>query len=160
MNQARMQLPEPIGAVLGRLPAYPGSLLFAQGLNLTLRTMLPYDVQQRLLGKMLRIAVTDASLSFDFTWRGGRFCACRPVANPDLTIGASAHDLLLLAQRKEDPDTLFFSRRLQMEGDTELGLMVKNTLDAVPLPVFELGKLAPQQLLAHLRARLGSARRI
>ena len=37
-------------------------------------------------------------------------------------------------------DTLFFSRRLSMEGDTELGLIVKNTLDALEFPV-----LAPQR---------------
>ena len=32
--------------------------------------------------------------------------------------------------RLEDPDTLFFSRRLVIEGDTELGLALKNALDA------------------------------
>jgi predicted lipid carrier protein YhbT len=36
-----------------------------------------------------------------------------------------------LALRREDPDTLFFSRRLVLEGDTELGLVVKNALDAM-----------------------------
>jgi predicted lipid carrier protein YhbT len=43
-----------------------------------------------------------------------------------------------MARREEDPDTLFFSRRLIMEGDTELGLVVKNTLDALELPVLDL----------------------
>ena len=36
-----------------------------------------------------------------------------------------------LMLREEDPDTLFFSRRLRIEGDTELGLIVKNLLDSV-----------------------------
>lgn len=27
--------------------------------------------------------------------------------------------------REEDPDTLFFNRKLQIEGDTELGLITK-----------------------------------
>ncbi|MEF1307042.1 SCP2 sterol-binding domain-containing protein, partial [Vibrio owensii] len=35
--------------------------------------------------------------------------------------------------RKEDPDTLFFQRRLSIEGDTELGLEVKNLMDSVDL---------------------------
>jgi hypothetical protein len=35
-----------------------------------------------------------------------------------------------LALRREDPDTLFFTRRLVLEGDTELGLALKNALDA------------------------------
>ena len=40
-------------------------------------------------------------------------------------------DYLALALREEDADTLCFARRLLMDGDTELGLLVKNTLDAV-----------------------------
>ena len=35
-----------------------------------------------------------------------------------------------------------------MEGDTELGLVVKNTLDALELPVFELQRWAPHRVLA------------
>lgn len=151
MNQNRFLLPGPVGKMLSRLPVYPGSLLFAAGLSLALRGKLPADVQQALAGKKLRIKVCDAGLSFDFQWNNGRFAACRSHAAPDLTIGASAHDFLLLARRQEDPDTLFFSRRLVMEGDTELGLLVKNTLDAIEMPVFELGRLAPGRLFERIR---------
>ena len=44
-----------------------------------------------------------------------------------------ANDLILIAARKEDPDTLFFQRRLRIEGDTELGLNVKNLMDSIDL---------------------------
>ncbi|WP_136417243.1 SCP2 sterol-binding domain-containing protein [Herbaspirillum sp. ST 5-3] len=151
MSQSRFLLPEPVGKLLSLLPVYPGSLLFATGLNIALKGDLPPDVQQSLNGKKLRISVTDAKLSFDFKWENGRFAACGKDGEPDLTIGASAHDFLLLARRQEDPDTLFFSRRLSMEGDTELGLLVKNTLDAIELPVFELGKLAPARVLGRIK---------
>ncbi len=151
MSQNRFLLPEPVGKLLSLLPAYPGSMLFATGLNLALKSDLPEDVQQSLNGKRLRISVTDARLSFDFTWQNGRFAPCARNAEPDLTIGACAYDFMLLARREEDPDTLFFSRRLSMEGDTELGLLVKNTLDAIELPVFELGKLAPARVLGRIR---------
>ena len=70
----------------------------------------------------------------------------------DLTIAASAHDFLLLAKRREDPDTLFFCRRLLMEGDTELGLLIKNALDAIDFPVFDLARLSPSRVLARLRS--------
>jgi predicted lipid carrier protein YhbT len=73
-----------------------------------------------------------------------------------LTISASAYDFVLLARRQEDPDTLFFSRRLAMEGDTELGLLVKNTIDAIELPVFNLEQFKPAQVLARLKARLAA----
>ncbi|MBI2316775.1 MAG: SCP2 sterol-binding domain-containing protein [Betaproteobacteria bacterium] len=49
----------------------------------------------------------------------------------EVTFRASACDFYLMARRIEDPDTLFFNRRLRIEGDTELGLVVKNALDAI-----------------------------
>lgn len=48
-----------------------------------------------------------------------------------MTIRGDWHDFLLLASRYEGPDTLFFRRRLVTEGDTELGLVVKNLLDSL-----------------------------
>lgn len=154
MNQKTFKIPEPIGKALSMLPAFPGSLMFVVALNFALQKRIPEDVQQSLVGKRLRIGVTDAKIAFDFTWKNGAFVADWGGGPTDLTIAASAHDFLLLAQRKEDPDTLFFSRRLSMEGDTELGLMVKNTLDAIDVSVFDLAKSAPATLLAELKSRL------
>lgn len=129
--------PAPLAAVLERLPAWPASLALVTALNLVLRPQLPADVAARLAGRRLRIVVRDARLRLDFTWQAGRFAALAPQAQVDLAIGASAADFARLAQRSVDPDTLFFSRRLSMEGDTELGLVVKNTLDALELPLLD-----------------------
>lgn len=153
MSAKPLLIPTPLGAMLGRLPAYPGSLLFVTGLNLALSKQLAPDVTQMLLGKKLRLRVTDAHWAFDFEWRNKRFVTCQNVGEADLTISASAHDFVLLARRQEDPDTLFFSRRLAMEGDTELGLLVKNTIDAIELPMVNLEPFKPAQVLARLRAR-------
>jgi predicted lipid carrier protein YhbT len=154
MNASPFLLPQPVGSLLSRLPAYPGSLLFVTGLNLALAKRLAPDVTQMLVGKKLRLRVTDAQWAFDFEWVNGHFAACTNKGAADLTISASAYDFLLLARRQEDPDTLFFSRRLSMEGDTELGLLVKNTLDAIELPVLDLEQFKPLNMLARLRARL------
>ena len=81
---------------------------------------------------------------------GGAGGASAPQAVTVLTLSANAHDFLRLAQRLDDPDTLFFNRSLSMEGDTELGLMVKNTLDALTLPVLDLRALAPIRLATRL----------
>ena len=54
-------------------------------------------------------------------------------AQADVSFSADASDLLMIAARKQDPDTLFFQRRLVIEGDTELGLYVKNLMDAIEL---------------------------
>ncbi|MEE8428093.1 MAG: SCP2 sterol-binding domain-containing protein, partial [Gammaproteobacteria bacterium] len=41
---------------------------------------------------------------------------------------------------REDSDTLFFQRRLRMEGDTELGLEIKNFLDSLDADALKLVK--------------------
>lgn len=154
MSATPLVIPAPLGAILGRLPAFPGSLAFVTGLNLALAKQLAPDVTQMLSGKKLRLRVTDAHWAFDFEWRKHRFVACQNTGEADLTLSASAHDFVQLARRQEDPDTLFFNRRLAMEGDTELGLLVKNTIDAIELPMLHLEQFKPSQVLARLRSKL------
>lgn len=142
MNISLPAIPAPLARALGRLPAYPGSVLFVTGLNLTLARHLPSDTLAMLEGKALRVKLRDAGLAFDFVWRGDRFQAAGRGAPVALTIAASVQDFIAMIQRKEDPDTLFFSRRLIMEGDTELGLLAKNTLDSIDMSVFAWGRPA------------------
>lgn len=149
-NTPTFTLPPRIGSLLARLPPYPGSVLLAAALNLALADRLPPDVGRLLLGRKLRIQVRDARLVFDISWTGSRFEAMAAQQPADVILGASAQDFLRLAQRQEDPDTLFFSRRLSMEGDTELGLVVKNALDALELPVLELRQWTPRKLLSRV----------
>lgn len=139
-SQGLPECPRPVAALLERLPAFPGSVLLVTALNAGLAPQVPDDVARRLEGRRFRIHVRDARVSFDFTWSGKRFTALRRQPETDLTISASGPDFLRMATRQEDPDTLFFSRRLGMEGDTELGLVVKNTLDALELPVLDLAR--------------------
>ena len=154
MAKPALPLPPLMGRVLSRLPMFPGTVLLVTGLNLTLARQLPADVQTRLRGRALRMCVTDAGWTFDFIWDGARFVPQRTGGAPDLTISAQAYDFLLLARRDEDPDSLFFNRRLAMEGDTELGLIVKNSLDALELPLSGLSGLKPDAVLSRLKARL------
>lgn len=157
-NAAAGKVPQPVAALLARLPAYPGCLLAAAALNRVVRPHLPADVCAALAQRRLRLRVTDAGIVFDYMWRGGRFVALRPGARADLEIAASARDFLALARREEDPDTLFFSRRLAMEGDTELGLLVKNTLDAIDAPLPELARQALPAWMRALLARVAQQR--
>lgn len=81
-------------------------------------------------GHWLRLEASDLGLAWSLTHHrnGLRFDdAC----SPSVTIRGSWRDFLLLAGRQEDPDTLFFRRRLVIEGDTELGLAVKNLIDSL-----------------------------
>ena len=110
-------------------------------------------------GKLVCLRVTDGGLTLLFTLTEKGFRPAVSSARPDLMISAKARDFIALALREEDPDTLFFSRRLLMEGDTDLGLLVKNTLDAVDWPRLDPEALHPARLLAHIRLRLGPSSR-
>ncbi len=151
MNAQPFFIPDPIVQTLGRLPAYPGTMMLVTVLNLVLARHLSTEVTNQLHGKKLRLRVTDAHWAFDFEWRSHWFVASHHSGGADLTISACMNDFLLLARRQEDPDTLFFSRRLSMEGDTELGLLVKNTLDAIELPFFHAAQFHSKAVLTQLR---------
>nr|WP_253940340.1 SCP2 domain-containing protein [Enterobacter sichuanensis] len=83
-------------------------------------------------GRWLSIDVRDIGLRW-FTSVENNQLIVRESADADVSFSANASDLLMIAARKQDPDTLFFQRRLVIEGDTELGLYVKNLMDAIEL---------------------------
>ncbi|AHM75978.1 ubiquinone anaerobic biosynthesis accessory factor UbiT [Yersinia hibernica] len=82
--------------------------------------------------RWLKIEVRDLALQWFMTVENGRLVVSQQ-AEADVSFSGDANDLILIAARKEDPDTLFFQRRLRIEGDTELGLYVKNLMDAIEL---------------------------
>ena len=83
-------------------------------------------------GRWLSIDVRDIGLKWYTSVENDRLIVSDN-AEADVSFSADASDLLLIAARKQDPDTLFFQRRLTIEGDTELGLYVKNLMDAIEL---------------------------
>lgn len=159
MNLPAFKFPKPLGLALSLLPSYPPSLLFSHGLNLALGRIIKPELLEPLHGKLVSIRVTDVGLSFYFTINGTGFVACKSGNNPDLVISATAHDFFLLGMRREDPDTLFFSRRLVVEGETELGLLAKNTLDAIEMPKLGFSQFTPEKVLEKFALRLHAASR-
>ena len=129
----------PLVARLGaRLPQWPHALTLALALNAARRLgVLPEDSLRELEGSHFRVSVVDTGMEVNFTFAGGSF---HPVfassGTPDLHFAARLSAYLQLVSRQEDPDTLFFNRTLGIEGDTELGLRVKNMLDAIEWPRF------------------------
>ncbi|ECG8606746.1 SCP2 domain-containing protein [Salmonella enterica subsp. salamae] len=83
-------------------------------------------------GRWLSIQVRDIDLKWYTTVENEKLIVSQQ-ADADVSFSADASDLLMIAARKQDPDTLFFQRRLVIEGDTELGLYVKNLMDAIEL---------------------------
>ena len=129
-------LPSLVARIGARLPQWPHSVNLALALNAARKLgVLPEETLQLLEGRYFRVTVLDTGMELDFTYNTGAF---RPVfvspGKPDLHFTARLSAFLQLVSRQEDPDTLFFNRTLTVEGDTELGLRVKNMLDALEWP--------------------------
>ena len=81
----------------------------------------------------LCITVSDTNTHYHIGLLNNKLIATSPDSVSDLTIKAKLYDLLTLIARQQDPDTLIFQRKMIMEGNTELGLEVKNFLDGIDL---------------------------
>jgi predicted lipid carrier protein YhbT len=93
--------------------------------------------------KWLKVEVRDMELSWYISYHQEKLIVADEAMAEDVSFSGDLNDLVLIAGRKEDPDTLFFQRRLSIEGDTELGLEVKNLMDSVDLDLLP----KPMQLL-------------
>ncbi|MDH3513690.1 MAG: SCP2 sterol-binding domain-containing protein [Gammaproteobacteria bacterium] len=104
--------------------------LFARAFNHLLRGQPLAARLTEIDGKSVCIHIRDAASELHFRIERGRLQPCAP-GRADVRISGTAEDFWQLASRAEDPDTLFFNRRLCIEGDTETGVHVKNLLDAL-----------------------------
>ncbi len=125
---------------------------------------IPYPVQKRVLSLVLneafreplqhgeldfledakvRLRVSDLCVDWLIRVGSDKFTPLDRSLREDVSISGESWDFILLATRQADPDTLFFQRRIRIEGDTELGLGIKNTMDSMdwddlPLPLRRL----------------------
>lgn len=137
-----------LGSLPGRVLAPP----LVTMLNIGLRPLIEDGELDFLQDRVVAVAIEGLGLRWNFTMGASR--RLRVVAaEPEVLIAGNVRDLLLLAARREDPDTLFFQRRLRLEGDTELGLQVKNVMDRL-----DLSDLPPPLRWALLQAAEVAAR--
>jgi predicted lipid carrier protein YhbT len=134
----KFRLPDFIANLGRKLPQWPHALAMVGALNAALKmNLLPESELALLEDKVFRVRVLDTGGEASYTYRDGLFRPLfRPEREPDLAFEANLSAYLQLLARQEDPDTLFFNRELEITGDTELGLIVKNMLDAVEWPKF------------------------
>jgi predicted lipid carrier protein YhbT len=112
-------------------------------LNQAFREPLHHGELDFLEGARIRIKVVDLCIDWLISVGIGKFIPIDRELEDDVSISGESPDFILLATRQADPDTLFFQRRIRIEGDTELGLGVKNTMDSMdwedlPLPLRKL----------------------
>jgi len=125
-----LRLGEPLLPLGRRVPFAVQKLVLEKALARIFARPLQDGAFDLLEGRWLRLEISDLGLAWCLTRTPGGLRLARR-APVDVCIRGNWREFLLLASRQEDPDTLFFRRRLVIEGDTDLGLAVKNLLDSL-----------------------------
>jgi predicted lipid carrier protein YhbT len=92
---------------------------------------LPADARQALAQRSIELEVSDLGLRVRLQLHADGFRVAPSGSPIVLRIVAPAASYWRLARGEDDAERLFFERALVMEGDTEMGLVLKNTLDAI-----------------------------
>jgi predicted lipid carrier protein YhbT len=120
--------------VVRRLPAGPPSFALAEVLNHSWWPWVDAATRRQMEGQVVELVVQDLGLTCRLIARPHGLAAAPRAQTARVRLTADAGAYWRLIRGQEDPDTLFFNRRMVMEGDTEFGLLLKNTLDAVGPP--------------------------
>ena len=129
--------PRRIAPLLRILPLSTQKRLLERAMAKVLAAPMADGTLDFMAGRRLGIEVSDLGVRWVVTLEGGRLVVVNAPA--EATVRGTATDLLLLAGRLEDADTLFFQRRLVLTGDVELGLTARNLLDRLPWEQVPLG---------------------
>jgi predicted lipid carrier protein YhbT len=146
-----LPIPEFVRPVAKKVIGLPGRYIpyalqkqvLSMVLNQAFREPLRHGELDFLADAKVRIKVTDLCIDWLIRVGNDEFTPLERTLKDDVCISGESVDFILLATRQADPDTLFFQRRIRIEGDTELGLGIKNTMDSIdwddlPLPLRRL----------------------
>jgi predicted lipid carrier protein YhbT len=146
-----LPIPEFVRPVAKKVIGLPGRYIpyalqkrvLSMVLNQAFREPLRHGELEFLADAKVRIRVTDLCIDWLIRVGSDEFTPLERTLKDDVCISGESVDFVLLATRQADPDTLFFQRRIRIEGDTELGLGIKNTMDSMdwddlPLPLRRL----------------------
>lgn len=120
-----------LSAGVAPLPEAPPSLAAARLLDQPLLPRLPADARAALARHCVELCVTDLGLlgaASPHPAAGQKKPVLRIAARGQ---GYLSQSYLKLLRGEYDPDRMAFERCLGMEGAAELGLVIKNTLDAI-----------------------------
>lgn len=146
-----LPVPEFVRPIAKKVVGIPGRIIpysaqkpvLSAILNQAFREPLQHGELDFLEGARVRIRITDLCFDWLLSVGSDSFTPIERELDDDVCISGESPDFILLATRHADPDTLFFQRKIRIEGDTELGLGVKNTMDSMdwedlPMPLRRL----------------------
>ncbi|HIJ23224.1 MAG TPA: hypothetical protein HPP65_13150 [Gammaproteobacteria bacterium] len=133
------QLPSLLAAPFKLVPDLVHTRLLVALLNHLFQQQLQEGELDFLESKTAVIHLLDAGVQFRFTKGREQLVAHSGDGPIDLIISGNLYDFIQLSVGEEDPDTLFFQRRIHLEGNVELGLETKNLIygldmDALTIP--------------------------
>ena len=124
------ELPRKLAKPLGYVPFSCKKTVLSQLINWQYRQLITEGELDFLQQRQLGIDIPDLGLKWVMTLENDRIQVTHG-EQAEVWFRADSQYLILLAAGRKDPDMLFFQRRLVVEGDTELGLAVKNLLGAI-----------------------------
>jgi len=130
-NQLVKNAPNVLSLPSSLLPFFIQKKLLAELLARLFKEAIEDGDLEFLEAKWLKVEVTDLKLVWFLSFSDEQLIIKEQSEQVDVIFAGDVNELILIAGRKEDPDTLFFQRRLSIQGDTELGLEVKNLLDNI-----------------------------
>jgi len=122
---------ERLRGIVRRLPVQPPSFVAARLLDRLLLPRLDDAMRAGLSNRTVEVELVETGLRVRLRLGPRGFSVAPGNDPPAVRIVARGEALWRLARGEDDADRLFFERALVMEGDTEFGLVLKNTLDAI-----------------------------
>lgn len=116
------------------IPSELPTALLARAANKLMESQRLSQRMQEIEGEKICLQIRDMNMKLYFVVSDSRLCHSED-KDWDMRISGTLNHFLALATRSEDPDTLFFNRCLVLEGKTEVGLYVKNLIDAIDLGI-------------------------
>jgi predicted lipid carrier protein YhbT len=130
----RLAHPARLGQLALKAPQKLNRLLVEQLANRAFSEQISDGDFDFLDGRNLQIEITDAGLFIGLGFTNAKI-VCHffsdQAADADATLSIDSLNSIRLLQQEVDPDTLFFQRKLRINGDTELAHQVKNTIDTL-----------------------------
>jgi len=126
--------PHTLGRISVKMPQKLNFLVVNQIINKAFAEQIEDGDFDFLQGRTLQIEMIDAQVFVCLTNTADKLCCSHfsgQRQDADVTLSIDTANALSLLQQQVDPDTLFFQRKLKINGDTELAHHVKNTIDTL-----------------------------
>jgi len=127
-------LPKILGKVATGVPAGLNRKVIEYVLNQAFEEQVKEGDFTFLTDEQLQIEISDANIFVGISFIDERLICTHfnSSAGPaTATLSINVFDAIQLIEQVIDPDTLFFQRKLKIQGDTELAHQAKNTIDTL-----------------------------